>query len=184
MLVEGSNQYVTINTQWGLYTYNHLPFGVSSSPAIFQRVMEGILQDIPHCCVFLDDILLSRPSKAEHLETLAEVLQWLENIGLRLKRQKCTLLQDKVNYLGHIIDRNGLRPVTDKVAAVKDVPPPKTVPKLKSYFGMLKYDHSFLPNLSSYLAPIHSQLQKGTRWSWGSTQQAAFKRSKYFLQSS
>lgn len=123
--------------------------------------MEGILQGIPHCCVFLDDILLSGPSKAEHLETL----------------QKCTFLQDEVIYLGHMIDRNVLRPVTEKVAAVKDVPPPKTVSELKSNLGMLNYYHRFLPNLSSLLAPLHFLLQKGTRWSWGSAQQATFERS-------
>lgn len=52
VLDEGSKPYVTVNTQRGLYTYNRLPFGVSSSPAIFQRIMEGILRGIPHCCVF------------------------------------------------------------------------------------------------------------------------------------
>lgn len=41
MLEEGFKQYVTINTQQGLYTFNHLPFGVSSTPALFQRIMEG-----------------------------------------------------------------------------------------------------------------------------------------------
>lgn len=184
VLDESSKPYVTVNTQRGLYTYNRLPFGVSSSPAIFQRIMEGILRGIPYCCVFLDDILLSGPTEAEHLRTLEEVLQRLEDHGLRLKRQKCTFLEDEVMYLGHMIDRNGLRPVTEKVAAVQDAPPPTNVSELKGYLGLLNYYHRFLPNLSSLLAPLHTLLRKGVVWRGGADQQAAFDRSKLLLQSS
>ncbi|XP_061584204.1 LOW QUALITY PROTEIN: uncharacterized protein K02A2.6-like [Cololabis saira] len=184
VLDESSQQYVTINTHRGLYTYKRLPFGVSSSPAIFQRIMEGILRGIPHCSVFLDDILLSGPTETEHLKTLEEVLQRIEDHGLRLKRQKCSFLQNEVMYLGHMIDRNGLRPVTEKMAAIKDAPTPKTVSELKSYLGLLNYYHRFLPNLSSLLSPLHSLLRKDVRWSWGPTQQEAFEMSKTLLQSS
>lgn len=140
--------------------------------------MEGILRDIPHCCVFLDDILLSGPTEAEHLKTLGDVLQRLEDHGLCLKWQKCTFLQNEVMYLGHMIDRKGLRPVHDKVAALNDVPIPKSVSELKSFRGMLNYYHCFLPHLSSVLAPLHSMR------SWESPQQTAFERAKLLLQSS
>lgn len=74
--------------------------------------------------MLLDDILLSAPTEAEHLKSLEEVLQRLDDHGQCLKRQKCTFLQDEEMYQGHMIDRNGLRPVTEEVAAVKDVPTP------------------------------------------------------------
>ncbi len=65
---DASKPYVTVNTHRGLYTYTRLPFGVSSSPAIFQWTMEGIPRGIPDVMVYLDDILLTGSTKAEHLK--------------------------------------------------------------------------------------------------------------------
>ena len=73
-LDEASRQYVTINTLKGLFRYNRLPFGVSSAPSIFQRIMETLLQGIPGVCVYIDDILVTGKTTQEHLEHLAEVL--------------------------------------------------------------------------------------------------------------
>ena len=57
-LDEESQKYVAVNTQKGLYTYTRLPFGVASAPSIFQRMMESILQGLPHVSIYLDDILV------------------------------------------------------------------------------------------------------------------------------
>ena len=68
-----SRQYVTVNTHRGLFQYTRLPFGVSSAPSIFQRVMENLLQGVPRVCVYLDDILITGHTEAEHLKNLGEV---------------------------------------------------------------------------------------------------------------
>ena len=82
-LDDNSQKLTTINTPKGLYQYTQLPFGVSSAPAIFQRVMETLLQGIPNVSVYLDDILVTGKTESEHLQ---EVLAWLEHAGMRLKR--------------------------------------------------------------------------------------------------
>ncbi|KAI4895675.1 hypothetical protein NFI96_020671 [Prochilodus magdalenae] len=183
VLDEGSRKYVTINTHKGLYTYSRLPFGVASSPAIFQRTMEGILQGIPNVAVYLDDILVSGPTEEEHLHNLKEVLQRLESSGLRLKRSKCTFLGKEVVFLGHKIDATGLHPVNEKVAAIKEAPEPRNVTELKAYLGLLNYYHRFLPKLSTLLAPLHLLLRKENKWKWGTEQQKAFDDSKVLMQS-
>ena len=73
-------------THRGLYQYNRLPFGISSAPAIFQRTIENILQNLPHTCVYLDDILVTGKTETEHTRNLEEVLTCLEKAGLRLKK--------------------------------------------------------------------------------------------------
>ncbi len=101
MLDESAKKYVTVNTHKGLYTYCRLPFGVASIPTIFQCTMEGILQNMKHVAVYLDDILVTGTNEEEHLRNLEEVLRRLETSGLRLKRSKCEFLGEEVIFLGH-----------------------------------------------------------------------------------
>ncbi len=88
-----SKRYVTLNTRKGLLTVNRLPFGVASSPAIFQQIMEGFLQGIPGVTIYLDDILITGRDYQEHLHTSSDVLKQLKDGGLRLKREKCAFMQ-------------------------------------------------------------------------------------------
>ena len=86
-LDDESKKYVVVNTTKGLFQYNRLPFGISSAPGIFQRVMENLLRGIPKVVVYLDDILITGSDDAEHLEHLSEVLSRMLQAGLRLRRQ-------------------------------------------------------------------------------------------------
>ena len=79
-LNEKSKEYVTVNTHKGLFRYNRLPYVISSAPAIFQRITENILQDIPYVAVCLDDIILIGVTKTQHLDTLDLVLRRLEEV--------------------------------------------------------------------------------------------------------
>ena len=89
-LDEESEKYVVINTHRGLFQYTRSPFGISSAPGLFQRVIECLLQGIKGAVVYLDDILISGSTEAEHLETLDEVLKHLSEAGLRvIKKSAC-----------------------------------------------------------------------------------------------
>ena len=149
--------------------------------AIFQRTMENILQGIPHVVVYLDDIILTGVTKAQHLETLDVVLGRLVEAGLRLTGKKCTFLADEVVYLGHWIDQLGLYPVQDKVEAIHKVKSPDNVQVLQVFLGLLNYYGRFLYNLSTVLAPLHKLLCKAQKWFWGPQQQRSFQRAKEVL---
>ena len=174
-LEQDSKKYVVINTHRGLFRYTRLPFGISSAPGIFQRVIESILQGIDGVVVYLDDILITGASKEAHLKTLDEVLSRLDRAGLRVKKSKCEFMKSSVTYLGHRIDANGLHPLPDRVRAVKEAPTPTSatptsVSKLKSYLGMLTYYSKSLPNLSTLLHPLYQLLRKDVDWKWGAAQ--------------
>ncbi|XP_058880768.1 uncharacterized protein K02A2.6-like [Acipenser ruthenus] len=139
ILDEESKKYVTINTHKGLFTVNRLPFGVSSSPAIFQRIMEGLLQGISHVAIYLDDILVTGKNDQEHLQTLSKVLQRVEEEGLRLKRSKCTFLGGEAEFLGNKVDATGPHPLKNKVQAIQNAPAPTNITELKAYLGLLNY---------------------------------------------
>lgn len=135
LLDDSSKEIVTINTYKGLFSYQRLPFGVSSAPGIFQRTMETLLQGIPRVLVYLDDILITGASQEDHLANLKEVLTRLQEAGLRLHKDKCEFMLSAVKYLGHIIDAQGLHPASDKLKAVRNAPTPQNITELKAYLG-------------------------------------------------
>ena len=132
-LEEDSKKYTTINTTKGLFQFECLPFGVSAAPAIFQRIMESLLQDLPRVTVYLDDILVAGVNKEDHLANLDRVMARLKSAGLTLKKSKCLFGLSSIEYLGHIIDADGLHPSSNEVRAIKDAPEPKSLAELKSF---------------------------------------------------
>ena len=182
-LEEESKKYVTINTSRGLFQYNRLPFGVSSSPAIFQRVIDNVLQRIPYVCAYLDDILVTGRTDEEHLSNLDKVLSRLAKAGMRLNVDKCTFMAPEVTYLGYRIDTEGLHAVNEKVQAIAMAPAPQNSKQLRSYLGCLNYYGRFIKNLSSEIAPLNKLLTKNEQFVWGSDEENAFQRSKELLQS-
>ena len=84
-LKEEARKLTTINTHRGLYQWNRLPYGVASSPAIFQEIMDKVLQGLPAVVWYLDDILVTGTTDAEHIRNVNEVLMRLEKYGLRVR---------------------------------------------------------------------------------------------------
>ena len=170
-LDEDSKKYTTINTHKGLFQYNRLPFGVSSSPGIF------------HVVVRMDDILVSGEDDTAHLDNLSSVLSRLLEAGLRLRQDKCCFMQPEVIYCGYGINGEGVYPVAAKVDAIKNAPAPRDVTQLRAFLGMMNYYHKFLPNVATILEPLHELLRKGQKWKWNQEQQEAFTKAKELLQS-
>ena len=138
LLSEESKQFLTINTNKGLYQYQGLPFGVASAPAIFQSTMDTILKGIDGVVCYIDDILITGAPKSAR-NRLEAVLSRLERYGVQLKWSKCSFLQEKVQFLDHVIDAEGVHPSPEKVQAVVESPSPATVTELRSFLGMLQY---------------------------------------------
>ena len=133
--------------------------------------------------IYLDDVLVAGCTLDEHRNRLAEVLQRLENSGMRLNKQKCFLLRPSIGHLGQVVDEEGIRPTEEKVKAIKEAPAPPNVTQLRSFLGLINYYNKFLPNLAANLTPLYSLLNKHQRWVWNDEQRVAFQRAKDALQS-
>ena len=172
---------MTINTHQGLCQYTRLPLRVASAPAVFQKIMDMVLQGIPHVICYLDDILVTGKSEADHLQNLEEVLRCLQEHGIKLTKEKCQFLQAKVEYLGHCIDKQGVHTSEQKVDTILQAPSPKNIPALRSFLGLLNYYGKFLPNLASLLHPLHQLLHAGQPWRWSKSCKEAFQAAKKLL---
>jgi hypothetical protein len=86
----------------GLYRFQRLLSGIASTPALFQKTMDTILQDIPRAMCYIDDIMITGANDAEHLATWDKVLKRLEEHGIKVNLSKCRFLANSVKYLGHL----------------------------------------------------------------------------------
>ena len=165
-LDEESKKMLTINTHKGLHQPNRLSYGVNSAPVIFQRTTDKILPGIDGvACYLVDDILITAMSTEKHLQHLDEVLNRLQRNGVRLELSKCKFLQEKIEYLGHMVTREGMCPTEEKMAALKKAATPTNVTELRSHLGLLKYYMKFLPDLSTLLAPLNALTHSCAEWS-------------------
>ena len=183
LLDEDSAKYVTVNTHRGLYRYNRLPFRVASAPALFQKLMDTVLQGIPNVMCYIDDILITGNNDEEHLHNLASVFERLRQHGLRLKKEKCEFLKDSVEFLGHKIDAEGLHAMPGKIEAIVSAPAPRNVQKLRSFLGLLNYYGKFVQNLSTLVHPLNALLQHSKKWKWYPQCAQAFGEAKKALSS-
>ena len=145
--------------------------------------MDQVLQNIPGVCCYIDDILITAPNEAQHLMRLEAVLERLKKFNIRSKREKCIFLAPKVEYLGHVLSKEGCAQLPDKVQAINAAKEPKDVSELRTFLGCVNYYGKFLENLSTILAPLNRLLQDDIPWKWSRDCKEAFQKIKADLSS-
>ena len=110
-LTDDAQENAAFTTRSGLWKWKVLPFGLTSAPATFQRLMEKVLHGLhwKTLLLYLDDIIVISPDFETHLHRLEEVFQRLQSAGLKLKPSKCELLKSSVHYLGHVVSADGVQ---------------------------------------------------------------------------
>ena len=180
-LDEKSAELLTLNTIKGLMGTKRLCYGVKTAPAQFQAAMDKILAGIEGVYCYIDDILIVSNTKEEHLNILKLVFERFRRYNVKLNGTKCKFFQKDVQYLGHQICAEGIRPLQNKVEAIQGAPQPRDVSELKSFLGMINFYGKFIPNLSEQLHPLHGLLHHNAPWLWSSECDQAFKRAKEML---
>ncbi|KAE9281855.1 hypothetical protein PF008_g27778 [Phytophthora fragariae] len=173
-------------TQQGLYQFVRMPFGLTNAPSTFQRMMNSVLRGLTWttCLVYLDDIVVyTRGGIQQHILELACVLERLAVAGLTLKLKKCVFAARRMEYLGHELSADGVRPLDRLVTAVRDFPQPRDAVEVKRFVHLAGYYRRFIEGFGSFMAPMTKLLRKGAQWEWAEAQQAAFDRVKAVLTS-
>ncbi|XP_063042998.1 uncharacterized protein K02A2.6-like [Engraulis encrasicolus] len=178
-----SQKLTTFITPMGRFCFKRLPFGISSAPEIFQRLMTDLLSGHEGVVVVMDDILVYGADEEEHSRRLNAVLQTIRRSGLKLNKAKCHFSKSEIDYFGHIISAEGMKPDKSKVSAITDMPSPNDVGQLRQVLGMINYLGRFLPGLSTVLHPVTDLLKKDSAWAWGDLQERALQKAKEMLSS-
>ena len=113
-----------ISTPFGLYQFRRMPFGLRNAGATFQRLMDSIFQDFDFVFIYLDDVLIASKTVAEHRKHLGLFFDRLEKHGLFLQVSKCQFGVQELEFLGHLVNKDGIKTVPKKVEAIRDYPEP------------------------------------------------------------
>ena len=110
----------TLMTPFGLWQFLRMPFGLKNAAKSFQRLMDGILRDMPFAFVYLDDILVASHSPEEHHQHLKQLFTLLSSNGLVINKAKRVFGADEIDFLGHRVSAAGITPLPDRIAALQN----------------------------------------------------------------
>lgn len=175
-------------TKYGLYEWTVVPFGLANAPSAFMRTMAKLLQKHRrYCVVYLDDILIhTKGTAGQHKEKVEEVLETLKRDNWRVAPQKCVWGARAVEFIGYVVDSEGIHVQPGKVQAVKDWPTPKSVRNVREFLGLTGFYRRFIDQYASIARPLHEATNKteagGTKkFEWTTELDNSFKSLKQAL---
>eukprot|EP00253_Pinus_taeda_P011517 PITA_11517 len=170
-------------TRYGHYEFVVLPFGLTNAPATFMCLMNSIFHPYldRFVLIFIDDILIYSRTIEEHYEHLRMVLQTLQEHQLYAKFSKCDFFKEEIQYLGHVITKEGIAVDPEKIKDIMDWPMPKDVADVRSFMGLAGYYRRFVEGFSKVAFPITSLQKKGKSFQWTPNCQKSFEQLKHLL---
>ena len=123
---------------------------------------------------YLDDILIYSPDVETHLKHLELIFQRLHEVDLKLKMEKCSFLKKHIQFLGHIISGDGIKPAPEKLSSIQQMPHPYTPKVVKQFLGLVGYYRKFIPQYADIARPLNVLTQKDTEFVWTDVCQKSF----------
>jgi hypothetical protein len=173
------------STADGHFEYKRMPFGLKSAPSTFQRMMNNILSEVigNRCLVYMDDILIIGEILKERNLKLRDVFQKLREYNLKIEPDKCEFFKEELNYLGHVVTSEGVKPDSEKIKDVVEFPTSRTEKNIKSFLGLAGYYRKIIAGFSVIARPLSNLLKKENEWQWTEEEQASFELLKFKLTS-
>lgn len=175
-------------TPFGLFELRinlRMPFGLRNAARTFQRFIDEVLRGIQFVYAYLDDLLVASLDVDSHKTHLREVFSRLQDFGLTINPAKCQFGKSTLDFLGHQVSSDGIKPVQGRVESIQQFPLPTSYKSLRRFLGLLNYHHRFIPKAAQVMAPLNELLKTNNRFSpnfkWTPKATAAFEASKQSL---
>ena len=147
-----------LTTPFGLFEFQQMPFGLRNAAQTFQQFIDQVLRGLHFCYVYIDDLLIASSSPEEHTQHLRLVLERLSDHGIVINVARSVFGVPSLDFLGHLVDSEGIRPLDEKVQAIQDFPQPTKQRKLREFLGLVNIYHRFVPNCANILQPLNALL--------------------------
>lgn len=175
--------YTAFSTPQGLYEFTKMPFGLVNSAASFNRLMRKVLGSTTNVGCFVDDLIVYTDTWEQHVDKLREVLQKLADAGLTVRPSKCVIGFSDVEFLGHCLSLDEIKPRSEKVQEILQVPRPVTKRQVKSFLALANYYSKFICKFSDTAQPLLDLTKKfqPNKVQWGPAQEKSFQEIKLCL---
>ncbi|KAF5804296.1 putative nucleotidyltransferase, Ribonuclease H [Helianthus annuus] len=164
-------------TRYGHYEFTVMPFGLTNAPAAFMDMMNRICKPYldKFIIVFIDDILIYSKSKDEHAKHLHLLLSLLRKEKLYAKFSKCEFWLEQVQFLGHLVNHEGIHVDPTKIEAITKWKTPESPTEVRSFLGLAGYYRRFIRDFSRIAIPLTKLTCKSVKFEWGPKQEEAFR---------
>ena len=179
-----SSRLTTFQTPWGRYRWHRMPFGITPGPELFQMKLDQNLEGLRGVFKIADDILITGQGDTaveadqDHDRNLKALLDRCRERNIKLNMSKFTFKCTDVQFIGHCLTKDGLKPDPAKVQAILKMKKPDDLASVQRLIGMVMYLSKFLVDLSQICEPIRRLTHKNVPWSWGNGQNDAFEKIK------
>ncbi|GKC40534.1 putative reverse transcriptase domain-containing protein [Tanacetum coccineum] len=156
-------------TRYGHYEFHVMSFGLTNAPAVFMDLMNRVCKPYldKFVIIFIDDILIYSKSKEEHSEHLKIILNLLKKEKLYAKFSKCDFGLESVQFLGHVINSEGVHVDPAKIEAIKNWPAPTSLTEVRQFIRLAGYYRRFIEGFSLIAKPLTKLTQKNKKFEWG-----------------
>lgn len=188
-IVEHSKDISSIITFDAQYVFNCMSFGLSVSPAFFEIFMEYCFRAIPDDVLahYLDDCILAADTINEMIDRIGIFLHYVTKHRLKLSAGKCHFFKKSINFLGFILNKEGIRKSSEYVNRIQEAPRPRTVHELMKFVGLVNFQRKFVPHCSVILRPLIEKINhkaknlKKAEITWTTEMEEAFIKIKKVL---
>lgn len=181
---QNSRKFTAFCCHQGIFEFKKAPFGLCNSPSAFQRFITHVFRQLISTgivIIYIDDIIIPSSTRSEGIDKLKCVLNVAAQNGLKIKWSKCQFVQQKVEYLGFIVENGTIQPSEQKLKAVQKFPKPTSVKHVQSFLGLTGYFRKFIHNYSKKSVPLTDLLRKDRTFCFGVAQMTAFEELKTCL---
>ncbi|CAL2266902.1 unnamed protein product [Prunus armeniaca] len=169
----------------GTYCYKVMPFGLKNAGATYQRLVNKIFKEQigKTMEVYVDDMLVKAPKRADHLKNLAKAFSLLRQYRMKLNPSKCTFGVSSGRFLGYLVTQRGIEAHPRQIKAILEMKSPSTVKEIQSLTGRAAALNRFLSRSTDKCKPFFKALKKGQRDKWDEECEVAFQSLKAYLTS-
>ncbi|KAG0440651.1 Retrovirus-related Pol polyprotein from transposon 17.6 [Dictyocoela muelleri] len=147
------------------FVFNKMPFGLCNAPSTFQSAMNSLFKNTSNVLVYQDDILIHSNNLESHYKTLSELFDIIDKNSISINFDKSQFCLEKVCFLGHEVDKRGIKPLTSKIDGLKIIPP-KTKKQLEKILGLINWFRPFIENLSEMTCNLYDKLKSNGNKIW------------------
>jgi hypothetical protein len=175
-LSERSHQCTAFATDWNLFEFCRVPFGIATGAQVLTRLLDKIFSNVKFKFLYhyLDDLVVFSSSFDKHILHLREVFTRLQQADLTVNPAKVKFASCHLSSLGHLVSSAGVTVDPARTLAIRNFPAPKDAKGIACFIGMVNFFHKFIPDLAHRAAPLNDLRKKGVKFKWGQEQQAAF----------